>query len=110
MVTEEEKIISSVYADDAKTKFNTGIHQTIGARWATTGKIELLYTPLFSPPGTPVIYYGDEIGMGDNIYLGDRHGVRTPMQWNMNLNASSRGKIRQNLPVITDPIYIDLNR
>jgi maltose alpha-D-glucosyltransferase/alpha-amylase len=70
-------------------------------------KIELLYTILFSLPGTPVIYYGDEIGMGDNVYLGDRHGVRTPMQWNMNLNAgfSEANPQKLYLPVITDPIY-----
>ncbi|HET9053996.1 MAG TPA: alpha-glucosidase C-terminal domain-containing protein, partial [Cyclobacteriaceae bacterium] len=70
-------------------------------------KIELLYTLLFSLPGTPVVYYGDEIGMGDNIYLGDRQGVRTPMQWNMNLNAgfSDANPQKLYLPVITDPVY-----
>jgi maltose alpha-D-glucosyltransferase/alpha-amylase len=70
-------------------------------------KIELLYTILFSLPGTPVLYYGDEIGMGDNIYLGDRFGVRTPMQWNMNINAgfSSANPQKLYLPVISDPVY-----
>jgi maltose alpha-D-glucosyltransferase / alpha-amylase len=62
---------------------------------------------LFSLPGTPVIYYGDEIGMGDNIYLGDRNGVRTPMQWSADRNAgfSQANPQRLYLPVIIDPEY-----
>ena len=60
-------------------------------------RIELLHSLLFSFPGTPIIYYGDEIGMGDNIYLGDRNGVRTPMQWNGDRNAGFAGPIRQAL-------------
>jgi maltose alpha-D-glucosyltransferase/alpha-amylase len=70
-------------------------------------KIELLHTLLFSLPGTPVLYYGDEIGMGDNVYLGDRFGVRTPMQWDMNLNAGFSSANPQSLflPVIQDPVF-----
>ena len=70
-------------------------------------KLELLHSILFSLPGTPVLYYGDEIGMGDNVYLGDRFGVRTPMQWSMNQNAgfSTANPQRLFLPIITDPIY-----
>lgn len=109
MVTEEEKdYLFKAYANDAKTKFNTGIRKRLAPMLDNDRrKIELLYTLLFSLPGTPVVYYGDEIGMGDNIYLGDRHGVRTPMQWNMNLNAgfSTANPQKLYLPVITDPVY-----
>ena len=70
-------------------------------------RIELLNSLLFSFPGTPIIYYGDEIGMGDNIYLGDRNGVRTPMQWNADRNAGFSRATPAELysPVIMDPIY-----
>lgn len=70
-------------------------------------QIELLYSILFSLPGSPILYYGDEIGMGDNIYLGDRNGVRTPMQWSGDRNAGfSRADPSQLYqPVILDPIY-----
>ena len=70
-------------------------------------KIELLNILLFSFPGTPIIYYGDEIGMGDNYYLGDRNGVRTPMQWSSDRNAgfSNANPQRLFLPVIIDPEY-----
>lgn len=109
MVTEEEKdYLFKAYATDVNTKFNIGIRRRLAPMLNNDRrKIELLYTILFSLPGTPVIYYGDEIGMGDNIYLGDRHGVRTPMQWNMNLNAgfSDANPQKLYLPVITDPIY-----
>ncbi len=109
MVTEEEKdYLFKAYANDSNTKFNIGIRRRLAPMlYNDRRKIELLYTILFSLPGTPVIYYGDEIGMGDNIYLGDRHGVRTPMQWNMNLNAgfSSANPQKLYLPVITDPVY-----
>jgi maltose alpha-D-glucosyltransferase/alpha-amylase len=109
MVTEEEKdFLLKAYASDPKTKFNTGIRRRLAPMLNNDRrKIELLYTLLFSLPGTPVIYYGDEFGMGDNIYLGGRHGVRTPMQWNMNSNAgfSAANPQQLYLPVITDPIY-----
>src|SRR5688572_23601620 len=109
MVTEEEKdYLLKAYAFDSNSKFNTGIRRRLAPMLDNDRrKIELLYTILFSLPGTPVIYYGDEIGMGDNIYLGDRFGVRTPMQWSMNLNAgfSTANPQRLFLPIITDPIY-----
>ncbi|MDH4298948.1 MAG: alpha-amylase family glycosyl hydrolase, partial [Cyclobacteriaceae bacterium] len=109
MVTEEEKdFLFKAYANDANTKFNVGIRRRLAPLMNNDRrKIELLHSILFSLPGTPVMYYGDEIGMGDNVYLGDRFGVRTPMQWNMNLNAgfSSANPQRLYLPVITDPIY-----
>jgi maltose alpha-D-glucosyltransferase/alpha-amylase len=89
MVTEEEKdYLFKAYATDPNTKHNLGIRRRLAPLLNNDRRMmELLYTILFSLPGTPVLYYGDEIGMGDNIYLGDRFGVRTPMQWNMNLNA-----------------------
>jgi maltose alpha-D-glucosyltransferase / alpha-amylase len=109
MVTEEEKdYLFKAYATDPHTKFNLGIRRRLAPLLNNDRrKIELLYTILFSLPGTPVIYYGDEIGMGDNIYLGDRYGVRTPMHWSMNLNAgfSMANPQMLYLPVITDPIY-----
>jgi maltose alpha-D-glucosyltransferase/alpha-amylase len=70
-------------------------------------RIELMHSLLFSLPGTPVLYYGDEIGMGDNIYLGDRNGVRTPMQWTSDRNAgfSRADGARLYAPIIADPVY-----
>jgi maltose alpha-D-glucosyltransferase/alpha-amylase len=109
MVTEEEKdYLLKAYARDAQTKFNYGIRRRLAPLLNNDRrKIELLYALLFSLPGTPVIYYGDEIGMGDNVYLGGRHSVRTPMQWNMNINAgfSEANPQKLYLPVITDPVY-----
>ncbi len=109
MVTEEEKdYLFKAYANDADTKFNTGIRRRLAPLMNNDRrKVELLHAILFSLPGTPVLYYGDEIGMGDNVYLGDRFGVRTPMQWNMNQNAgfSTANPQRLYLPIITDPIY-----
>ncbi len=109
MVTEEEKdYLFKAYATDPHTKHNLGIRRRLAPLLNNDRrKIELLYTILFSLPGTPVLYYGDEIGMGDNIYLGDRFGVRTPMQWNMNINAgfSDANPQKLYLPVITDPVY-----
>ncbi len=109
MVTEEEKdYLFKAYANDPNTKHNLGIRRRLAPLLNNDRrKIELLYTILFSLPGTPVLYYGDEIGMGDNIYLGDRFGVRTPMQWNMNINAgfSEANPQKLYLPVISDPVY-----
>jgi maltose alpha-D-glucosyltransferase / alpha-amylase len=109
MVTEEEKdYLFKAYATDPNTKFNIGIRRRLAPLLNNDRrKIELLYTILFSLPGSPVLYYGDEIGMGDNIYLGDRFGVRTPMQWSMNVNSgfSQANPQRLFLPVITDPVY-----
>ncbi len=109
MVTEEEKdYLFKAYAKDPNTKHNAGIRRRLAPLLNNDRrKIELLYTIMFSLPGTPVLYYGDEIGMGDNVYLGDRFGVRTPMQWNVNINAgfSDANPQRLFLPVITDPVY-----
>jgi len=109
MVTEEEKdYLFKAYANDPHTKHNVGIRRRLAPLLNNDRrKIELLYTIMFSLPGTPVLYYGDEIGMGDNIYLGDRFGVRTPMQWNVNINAgfSDANPQKLYLPVITDPVY-----
>ena len=70
-------------------------------------KIELMNSLLLSMPGTPVLYYGDEIGMGDNYYLGDRDGVRTPMQWSADRNGGFSAPTRRQLylPPIMDPVY-----
>ncbi|MEO8470565.1 MAG: maltose alpha-D-glucosyltransferase [Chryseolinea sp.] len=109
MVTEEEKdYLFKAYANEEDTKFNVGIRRRLAPLMNNDRrKIELLHAILFSLPGTPVLYYGDEIGMGDNVYLGDRYGVRTPMQWSMNQNAgfSASNPQRLYLPVITDPVY-----
>jgi maltose alpha-D-glucosyltransferase/alpha-amylase len=109
MVTEEEKdYLFKAYASDPNNKRNIGIRRRLAPLMANDRrKIELLYTILFSLPGTPVMYYGDEIGMGDNVYLGDRYGVRTPMQWNMNINAgfSSANPQKLYLPIVSDPVY-----
>ena len=73
----------------------------------TSTRIKLMNSLLLSMPGSPIIYYGDEIGMGDNIYIGDRNGVRTPMQWSIDRNAgfSRADPQRLYLPLIMDPIY-----
>jgi maltose alpha-D-glucosyltransferase / alpha-amylase len=109
MVTEEEKdFLFKAYANDANTKFNMGIRRRLAPLMNNDRrKAELLHAILFSLPGSPVLYYGDEIGMGDNVYLGDRFGVRTPMQWDMNMNAgfSTANPQRLYLPIITDPAY-----
>ena len=83
MVTDEERdYMYSVYAADPQMRINVGIRRRLAPLVENSRRrIELLNALLFSFPGTPIIYYGDEIGMGDNIYLGDRNGVRTPMQW-----------------------------
>ena len=109
MVTDEERdYMYKVYAKDPKAKINMGIRHRLSPLMENNRKkIELLNYLLFSLPGTPVIYYGDEIGMGDNFYLGDRDGVRTPMQWTPDRNAgfSKSNPQKLYLPVILDPEY-----
>lgn len=109
MVTDEERdYMYSVYAHNPQARINQGIrHRLSPLLGGSRRKVELLNSLLFSLPGTPVIYYGDEIGMGDNIYLGDRNGVRTPMQWSPDRNAGfSDGNPQQLfLPVIIDHEY-----
>lgn len=109
MVTDEERdYMYKAYVKDPKARINLGIrHRLAPLMDNSRAKIELLNYLLFSLPGTPVIYYGDEIGMGDNFYLGDRDGVRTPMQWSSDRNAgfSESNPHRLYLPVILDPAY-----
>jgi len=109
MVTDEERdYMYKVYAKDPKARINLGIrHRLAPLLKNNRHKIELLNCLLFSLPGTPVIYYGDEIGMGDNFYLGDRDGVRTPMQWSRDRNAgfSTANPQQLYLPLILDPEY-----
>ena len=89
MVTDEERdYMYLAYAADPQMRINVGIRRRLAPLMENSRRrIELLNSLLFSMPGTPIIYYGDEIGMGDNIYLGDRNGVRTPMQWTSDRNA-----------------------
>ena len=107
MVTDEDRdYMYKVYANDPKARLNLGIRRRLAPLLGNNRrKIELLNALLFSLPGTPVLYYGDEIGMGDNIYLGDRNGVRTPMQWSADRNAgfSQANPQRLYLPIIFDP-------
>ena len=109
MVTDEERdYMYHVYAQDRKMRVNLGIRRRLAPLLGNDRRrIELMNSLLFSLPGTPVIYYGDEIGMGDNFYLGDRNGVRTPMQWSSDRNAgfSRANPQRLYLPVIIDPEY-----
>jgi maltose alpha-D-glucosyltransferase / alpha-amylase len=109
MVTDEERdYMYKVYAKDPRARINLGIrHRLAPLMGNNRKKIELLNYLLFSMPGTPVIYYGDEIGMGDNFYLGDRNGVRTPMQWSSDRNAgfSEANPHQLYLPIILDPEY-----
>ena len=106
MVTEEERhTMLREYARDDEMRINLGIRRRLAPLLGNDRrKIELLNAVLFSLPGTPVIYYGDEIGMGDNVYLGDRDGVRTPMQWTADRNAgfSTANPHRLYLPLITE--------
>jgi maltose alpha-D-glucosyltransferase/alpha-amylase len=109
MVTDEERdYMYFEYASDSRMKINIGIRRRL-APLLENGRrrIELLNSLLFTLPGTPILYYGDELGMGDNIYLGDRDGVRTPMQWTSDRNAgfSRADPARLYSPVITDPVY-----
>ncbi len=109
MVTDEERdYMYRVYAHDRSMRINLGIRRRLAPLLENDRRrLELLNGLLFSLPGTPVIYYGDEIGMGDNFYLGDRNGVRTPMQWNRDRNAgfSQANPQRLYLPIVIDPEY-----
>ena len=109
MVTDEERdYMYRVYATDPRARINLGIRRRLAPLMLNNRRrIELMNILLFSLPGTPIIYYGDEIGMGDNYYLGDRDGVRTPMQWSPDRNAgfSKVNPQKLYLPVIGDPEY-----
>ncbi|HVE47308.1 MAG TPA: maltose alpha-D-glucosyltransferase [Acidimicrobiales bacterium] len=109
MVTDEERdYMYTEYAKDPRMKRNVGISRRLAPLVDNDRRVaELLHAMLFSMPGSPVLYYGDEIGMGDNIYLGDRDGVRTPMQWTPDRNAGfSKADFAQlYLPPLMDPVY-----
>jgi maltose alpha-D-glucosyltransferase/alpha-amylase len=109
MVTDEERdYMYMAYSADPRMRINVGIRRRLAPLLDNNRRrIELLNSLLFSFPGTPIMYYGDEIGMGDNIYLGDRNGVRTPMQWNSDRNAGFSKAVPAKLyfPVIMDPIW-----
>jgi maltose alpha-D-glucosyltransferase/alpha-amylase len=109
MVTDAERdYLWSTYAADPRARINLGIRRRLAPLMDNDRrKIELMNSILMSMPGTPIIYYGDEIGMGDNIYLGDRNGVRTPMQWTPDRNGgfSRADPARLYLPPIMDPVY-----
>jgi maltose alpha-D-glucosyltransferase / alpha-amylase len=109
MVTDVERdYLWSTYANDPRARINVGIRRRLAPLMDNDRrKIELMNSLLLSFPGTPIIYYGDEIGMGDNIYLGDRNGVRTPMQWTPDRNGgfSRADPARLYAPPIMDPIY-----
>jgi maltose alpha-D-glucosyltransferase / alpha-amylase len=109
MVTDDERdYMYFAYSADPRMRINVGIRRRLAPLVDNNRRrIELLNSLLLSFPGTPILYYGDEIGMGDNIYLGDRNGVRTPMQWTSDRNAgfSRCDPARLYFPVIMDPIY-----
>jgi maltose alpha-D-glucosyltransferase / alpha-amylase len=109
MVTNDERdYMYLAYSADPRMRINVGIRRRLAPLLDNNRRrIELLNSLLFSFPGTPILYYGDEIGMGDNIYLGDRNGVRTPMQWTSDRNAGFSKAVPARLfaPVIMDPIW-----
>ncbi len=109
MVSDEERdYMYTAFAKDPRKRVNVGIRRRLFPLLAKdTRSIELMNMLLLSLPGTPIIYYGDEIGMGDNYYLGDRDGVRTPMQWSPDKNAgfSNADPQRLFLPLVIDPDY-----
>lgn len=109
MCTDEERdYMYREYARDLRMRVNIGIRRRLAPLMENRRRtIELLYSLQFTLPGSPIIYYGDEIGMGDNVYLGDRNGVRTPMQWNGDRNAgfSKADPERLYSPIIVNPVY-----
>jgi len=109
MVTDEERdYMYAAYAADPQMRLNVGIRRRLAPLMDySRARIELLNSLLLSLPGSPIIYYGDELGMGDNIYLGDRNGVRTPMQWTGDRNAgfSRADPARLFAPPVMDPVY-----
>jgi maltose alpha-D-glucosyltransferase/alpha-amylase len=109
MVTEEDRqFMWDHYSPDIKARINLGIRRRLAPLMGNDRrKIELMYSMLFTLPGTPVLYYGDEIGMGDNITLFDRNGVRTPMQWDDSNHGGFSDARIENLyaPPISDPEY-----
>jgi maltose alpha-D-glucosyltransferase/alpha-amylase len=109
MVTSKERdYMYSMYASDMRARINLGIRRRLAPLLENDHeRIKLMNSLLLSMPGTPVLYYGDEIGMGDNIFLGDRDGVRTPMQWTSDRNGgfSRADPQRLYLPPIQDPVY-----
>jgi maltose alpha-D-glucosyltransferase/alpha-amylase len=108
MVTDQDRdYMWRVYAEDPQARINVGIRRRLAPLLKQRRKLELMSALLMSMPGTPVLYYGDEIGMGDNFYLGDRNGVRTPMQWSGDRNSgfSRANPQKLFLPVIIDPEY-----
>jgi maltose alpha-D-glucosyltransferase/alpha-amylase len=109
MVTNDERdYMYLAYSADPRMRINLGIRRRLAPLLDNNRRrIELLNSLLFSFPGTPILYYGDEIGMGDNIYLGDRNGVRTPMQWSGDRNAGFSRATPAKLysPVIMDPVF-----
>jgi maltose alpha-D-glucosyltransferase/alpha-amylase len=109
MVTDDERdYLYDEYAMDKSARLNLGIRRRLAPLLENDRRrIELMNGLLMSLPGTPIIYYGDEIGMGDNIYLGDRNGVRTPMQWNTGWNAGFSGADPEQLyfPLLSNPVY-----
>src|SRR6476660_6221828 len=109
MVTDRERdYMYRIFANDPRMRVNVGIRRRLAPLLENSRpKIELITFLLMTMPGAPILYYGDEIGMGDNIYLGDRNGVRTPMQWSPDRNAgfSRADPQRLYLPPIMDPVY-----
>ena len=105
---DERQELYWAYGHDPRMRLNLGIRRRLAPLLDNDRrKIEVLTSLLFTLPGSPILYYGDEIGMGDNIYLGDRNGVRTPMQWSGDKNAGFSGadSARLYLPLIIDPVY-----
>ncbi|HXW10426.1 MAG TPA: maltose alpha-D-glucosyltransferase [Steroidobacteraceae bacterium] len=109
MVTDKERdYMYRMYAHEPRMRVNVGIRRRLAPLLGNdTDRIKLMNAMLLSMPGSPILYYGDEIGQGDNIYVGDRNGVRTPMQWNVDRNAgfSRADPQRLYLPLIMDPVY-----